>query len=43
MTTMPSHADVVRRFAQDFLGRADLAAADATAHPRIRASRASPA
>jgi len=27
---------VVRRFTLDFLGRADLAAADATAHPDIR-------
>lgn len=33
---MPSNADIVRRFAEDFLGRGDLAAADATAHPRIQ-------
>lgn len=28
--------DLVRRFTLDFLGKADLAAADATAHPDIR-------
>ncbi len=33
---MPSNADIVRRFAEGFLGRADFAAADATAHPRIQ-------
>lgn len=27
---------IVRRFVEEFLGRADLAAADATAHPRIQ-------
>jgi predicted ester cyclase len=36
MTTMPTNAAVVRRFIEDFLGRGDLAAADATAHPRIQ-------
>jgi predicted ester cyclase len=33
---MSSNIAIVRRFIQDFLGRADLAAADATAHPRIQ-------
>jgi predicted ester cyclase len=33
---MPSNADIVRRFAEEFLGRADPAAADATADPRIQ-------
>ncbi|MBK1658339.1 ester cyclase [Paracraurococcus ruber] len=33
---MPDNLGVVRRFVADFLGRGDLAAADATAHPRIQ-------
>jgi predicted ester cyclase len=33
---MSSNIATVRRFIQDFLGSADLAAADATAHPRIQ-------
>lgn len=33
---MSAHLSVVRRFIEDFLGRADLAAADATAHPHIQ-------
>lgn len=33
---MPRNIDTVRRFVLDFLGRADLAAAEATAHPRIQ-------
>lgn len=33
---MSDNATIVRRFIEDFLGRADLAAADATAHPRIQ-------
>ena len=33
---MPSNIETVRRFVEDFLGRADLAAAEATAHPRIQ-------
>ncbi|WP_376098991.1 ester cyclase [Roseomonas sp. CCTCC AB2023176] len=33
---MSRNIDTVRRFVTDFLGRADLAAADATAHPRIQ-------
>ncbi|MBU8540632.1 ester cyclase [Falsiroseomonas tokyonensis] len=33
---MSSNIATVRRFVTDFLGRADLAAADATAHPRIQ-------
>jgi predicted ester cyclase len=31
-----TNLDIVRRFTIDFLGRADLAAADATMHPDIR-------
>jgi predicted ester cyclase len=30
------NTEIVRRFVMDFLGRADVAAADATAHPRIQ-------
>ncbi len=33
---MPSNMQTVRHFIEAFLGRADLAAADATAHPRIQ-------
>jgi len=33
---MPDNLAIVHRFIEDFLGRADLAAADATAHPDIR-------
>jgi len=33
---MSQNIATVRRFIEDFLGRADLAAADATAHPRIQ-------
>jgi predicted ester cyclase len=33
---MPTNIDIVRRFVEDFLGRADMAAAEATAHPRIQ-------
>lgn len=33
---MPENLLVVRRFVEEFLGRGDLAAADATAHPRIQ-------
>jgi predicted ester cyclase len=33
---MPQNIATVRRFIEDFLGRADLAAADATAHPQIQ-------
>ncbi len=33
---MDSNLAIVRRFIEDFLGRGDLAAADATAHPRIQ-------
>jgi len=36
MTTMPGNSATVRRFIEEFLGRADLAAADATADPRIQ-------
>jgi predicted ester cyclase len=32
---MADHLSIVRTFVEDFLGRADLAAADATAHPDI--------
>jgi predicted ester cyclase len=34
---MTDNLAIVRRFTVDFLGRADLAAADATLHPDIRA------
>lgn len=33
---MSENLVIVRRFTQDFLSRGDLAAADATAHPRIQ-------
>ncbi|MBR0655520.1 ester cyclase [Plastoroseomonas arctica] len=33
---MTSNSETVRRFIEDFLGRADLAAANATAHPAIQ-------
>jgi len=33
---MPSNIETVRRFIEEFLGGADLPAADATAHPRIQ-------
>ncbi len=33
---MPSNLDAVRRFVEDFLGKGDLAAADATADPAIQ-------
>jgi len=33
---MSANLETVRRFIEDFLGRADLAAADTTAHPRIQ-------
>lgn len=34
---MPSNAAIVTRFITEFLGVADLAAADATLHPRVQA------
>lgn len=33
---MPDNIEIVRRFTENFLSRADMAAADETAHPDIR-------